>query len=98
MFAIIDDLGNLGTQVLAWDDAIDETMFEQELAGLEAFGQLQTHRVPDGPFTGESDQGARFGQGDVALEGETGRHAAHGRVGQYRNVQPAGAIVPAQGG
>src|SRR5262245_59940151 len=34
MFAIVDDPGQLGAQVLARDDAVDESVLEQELARL----------------------------------------------------------------
>src|SRR5581483_5628072 len=50
VFAVVDDAGDLGPQVLAGDDAVDEAVLQQELAGLEALRQLQPHRVPDRPL------------------------------------------------
>ena len=83
---------------LRWTMRSTKPCLQQELAGLEALGQFQPHGVPDRPLAGEADQRARLGQGDVALQGEAGRHAAHRRVGQDRDVQAAGLVVAGQGG
>src|SRR4051812_21189544 len=56
VLAVIDDASDLGSQVTAVDDAVHEAVLEQELAGLEALGQLQADRVPDGPLAGEADE------------------------------------------
>ena len=61
-------------------------MLEQELAGLETFGQFEADGVPDGALAGESDQRARFREGDVALQGEAGGHASHGWIGEDGDI------------
>src|SRR5262245_39131582 len=81
MFAVIDEPSHLGAQVLAVHDAIDETVLQQELAGLESFRKLKPHRVPDGAPARETNHRAGFRQGEVALQCETRRDAAHGRIG-----------------
>ena len=40
MFAIIDEPSYFSSQVFPLDDAIDEPVFEEELARLEAIGQF----------------------------------------------------------
>jgi hypothetical protein len=58
-------------------------LLEQELGTLEAFGQVLAHGLLDHARAGKADQGAGLGDHQVAHEGEAGRHAAHGRVGQH---------------
>ena len=44
------------------------------------------HKLLDHTRPGEADQRARFGKANVALHGETGRHAACSRVCQEADV------------
>src|SRR5260370_38640829 len=46
MLAVADDARDLRAQLFAMDDAVDETVFEQELTRLKALGQFEAHRVP----------------------------------------------------
>src|SRR5438132_3626297 len=70
VFAIVNDPGHLGPQVLARYDAIDEPVREEKLARLKALGQFQADGVPDGAFTGEANEGAWLGEKEVALGSE----------------------------
>src|SRR5207247_1033360 len=54
VFAVVDDPRQFRAQVLAMDDAIDETVLQQELARLKPFGQLEPHGVPDGALAGKA--------------------------------------------
>ena len=71
--------------VAAVDDHVDLAFLQEEFGALEAFGKLFTHGLLDHARTGKADQGLRFGDDDVAHEGERRRHTAHRRVGQNRN-------------
>ena len=44
---IVENLGNLASQIPAMYDSVDKSVLEQELAGLKAFWQLHTHRLLD---------------------------------------------------
>ena len=46
----------LALQVLGGDDAIDEAVLQEELAGLKALGQLDADGGLDGPRAGKTDQ------------------------------------------
>ncbi len=73
-------------------------MFEHELGGLEALGQLDFDCLRDGPRAGEADQGARFRDDDVAQHGEAGGDAAGGGVGQDGDEQALCVVEPGHGG
>src|SRR5262249_8015809 len=98
MLAIIYDPCQFRPQILARNNAVNETVLKQELAGLKPFGQFKADRVPDRPLAGKADEGARFRQGNVSLEGEAGGHAAHGGVGQDGKIETAGPVITPQGG
>ena len=80
------------------DDPVEEAVFEEELAGLEAFGELDADGLGDDLRAGEADQGLGLGEDDVAERGEAGGDAAHRRVGQDADVEAAGLVVAGQGG
>ena len=44
------------------DDEVDEAVVLEEFAALEAFGEFDLDRVPDGAGAGEADQGLGLGQ------------------------------------
>src|SRR5579864_4578020 len=98
MLTIINNTRNFSPQIFAMDDPINETVLQQEFASLETLGQLQPDGVPDGSFAGKANQGAGFSQSQIALQCETGRHAAHRWVGQNRYIQAAGLIVAGERG
>lgn len=94
--AKIDDSADLGAEVFSQNDAIDESLFEQEFGGLESFGQFLFDGIGDHTRPREADHGSRFRNDDVAEHREAGSDAGGGRVGQYGDVQPAGFIELAQ--
>ena len=70
------------------DDAVDIAVLQQELARLEALGELDANGGLDGPRSGETNQGLRLGKNDVAERGEARRDATHRGVGEHRDEQP----------
>ncbi|KAI1692107.1 hypothetical protein Ddc_23824 [Ditylenchus destructor] len=89
-----DDLA----QLAAVHDHVDRTLLHQELGALEPFGQLFTHGLLDHARAGKADQRLGFGDDHVAHEGEAGRHAAHGGVGQDADERQAGSRQARQHG
>src|SRR4051812_47535407 len=81
VLAVVHDPCHLGPQIAPRHDAVDEAMFEQELTRLEAVGELEANRVPDGALACEADQGSGLGERDVALQGEAGGDTAHRGIG-----------------
>src|SRR5205809_7387111 len=63
---------DLAAEVFAVDDEVDEAVLLEELAALEAFGQLNLDRVPDRPRAGEADQGFGLGDDEIAEHREAG--------------------------
>ena len=66
-------------------DPVDEPMFEQEFAGLKSLGEFDANRRLDRSGTGESDQGSRLGENEIAQRRETRGDASHRRIRQDRN-------------
>ena len=85
-----EQVDQLGAQLGAGHDPVDEAVVEQELGALEPVGQL----LGDGPGrdarAGEPDERVRFGHVDVADRRERGEHAAGRRVGQDGDERHAG--------
>lgn len=94
---VIENLGNLASQVASVHDSVDEAMVEQEFAGLKAFWQFHADCLLDDLGACKADQGLGFGQIDIAQAGEAGGHSAHGRVGEDGNIKPTSGIVACQG-
>ena len=74
--AISEEARDGGLQVLAVHDHVEEPVLEEELARLEALGELAPDRVLDHGRPGEAEEGLRLGHEHVAQGGE-GRHAAY---------------------
>jgi hypothetical protein len=74
--------GQFVTQLAPVDDHVDGALLEQEFGALKAFRQRLAHGLLDHARAGEADQRARFGNDDIAYEGETRGDAAHGRIGE----------------
>src|SRR5690606_10901211 len=53
---IVDGAGNFTLELRARNDPINESMFDQEFAGLESLGELDADRRLDGPRPGEANQ------------------------------------------
>ena len=64
---------------------IERALFDQELAALEALGQLFAHRLLDHARTGKADQCIGLGDVDIAEHREARRDAAHGRIRHHRD-------------
>ena len=93
----LDEALELGAHFGAGDDGVDLALVEEELGPLEALGEFLLEGGGDHARAGEADQGAGFGQGDVADAGEGGRHAARGGVGHDADREAAGLVEPVQG-
>src|SRR5438034_4587095 len=85
--AIVDGPGDFAFEAGAGDDAVDEAVGEEELAGLDAFGKLQADGGFDGAGAGEADEGFGLGKDQVAERGEAGRDAAHRGIGEDGDEQ-----------
>lgn len=54
--AVVDDAGDFGAEVLAVDDAIDETHLQQEFAGLKIVREFLLHGGGDDAWASEPDE------------------------------------------
>src|SRR5262245_11277777 len=88
MLAVVDNPRDFGAQILAMNDAIDKPVPQEELARLEPLRQFEANRVLDRALTRESDHRLGLGQRQVALQSKTCGDAAHGRISEYRDVEP----------
>ena len=77
---IVENLGNLASQIPAMYDSVDKSVLEQELAGLKAFWQLHTHRLLDHLGASEANQGLWLSHHHIAHESETSGNTAHGWI------------------
>src|SRR6476620_2568909 len=64
--AVVDRTGDFAFEACAGDDAVDEAVLEEELAGLEAFREFQANRGFDGAGAGKTDEGFGFGEDEIA--------------------------------
>ena len=85
-------------QFAAGDDGVEHAVFEQELGALEALGELLADGLLDDAGAGEADEGAGFGDVEIAEHGERSRHAASGGVGEDGQVGEAGRVEAGEGG
>ncbi len=76
-------------QFAAVADEVHGALGLQEFGTLEAFRQRHAHRGFDHARPREADERLGLGDHDIAHEGETGRDATHGRVGQHADVGQA---------
>ena len=79
-------------QLAPIDDDVEHAVLEQELAALEALGQLLPDRLLDDARAGEADERLRLGDVEVAQHREARGHAAGRRIGQDRDVGQPRAI------
>lgn len=59
-----EEAGELRLHLLAVDDHVDEAALQEELRGLEAFGEVLVGRLLDHAGAGEADERAGFGADD----------------------------------
>ncbi len=79
------------------DNHVHGTVFELELAALEALGQGLAHGLLNDARTGEANERARLGHVQIAQHRQTRRHAAHGRIGHDGDVRQSRVGQPRQG-
>ena len=72
-------------------------MFEEELGALEAFREFLAGGLLDDAGAGEADEGAGFGDVEVAEHGEAGGDASGGGVGHQGDVGDLGVVEAGQG-
>src|ERR1700722_3995748 len=84
-----EGLGEVGLHLLAGDDGVEEAVLEEELGALEALGELLADGLLDDAGASEDDQGAGFGDVEVAEHGEAGGDAAGGGMGHDGDIGDA---------
>src|ERR1019366_6203459 len=70
----------------------------QEFGALKTFGQLLANGLLDDARAGKADEGAGFGDVQIAQHGETGGDAAGGGVGEHAHKGQAGLVEAHEGG
>ena len=91
-------MGEVGFQIFAGDDGVEEAVFEEELGALEALGELLANGLLDNAGSCEANECARFGDVEVTEHGEAGGDAAGGGVGQDGDVRDASVVETGQSG
>jgi hypothetical protein len=94
---IVENLGNLASQIPAMDDSVDKSVLKQEFAGLKAFWELDSHRLLNHLWASEANQGLWLCQIDIAQARKTGGHSTHRRVSHYGDKKASRGIVTGQG-
>src|SRR5260370_14437055 len=89
---------NVGFQVLAMDDRVEETVLQKKFSPLKTFGKLLRHGLFDNARPGKSNQRARLGNIKAASNGITGRHAPGSRFGEDGNKRQPWPIEAAERG
>ena len=79
---IVDEAGDLASQILPVYDTVDEPVFEQKFASLKSFGKILPDRVLDDAWSRKSDERIRFRKNHIPQHGETRRHTTSRRIGQ----------------
>src|SRR6266849_4162359 len=94
----IERAGDEGLEVLAVDDGVEKTVFEQEFGTLKSFGELLANGLLDHAGAGETDERAGFADIEVAKHGEAGGDAAGGGIGEHGDVGQLFVVEPGEGG
>src|SRR6266852_4726916 len=82
----IEGAGDEGLEVLAVDDGVEKTVFEEEFGTLKSFGKFLADGLLDDARAGETDERAGFADVEVAEHGEAGGNAAGGGIGEHGDV------------
>lgn len=93
-----EGLVEVAAEIFAGDDGVQEAVFEEELGALEAFGELLADGLLDDAGAGEADEGAGFGDVEVAEHGEAGGDASGGGVGHDGDVGDFGVVEACEAG
>ncbi len=90
--------GEVELHLFAGDDGVEEAVFEEEFAALEAFGELLADGLLDDARASEADECSGFGDVEVAEHGEAGGDAAGGGVGHDGDIGDAGVVEAGEAG
>src|SRR5216684_5419700 len=94
----IEGAGDEGLEVLAVDDGVEETVFEEEFGALKSFGEFLADGLLDDAGAGKTDERAGFANVEVAEHGEAGSDAAGGGVGEHGDIRQLFVIEPGERG
>src|SRR5690606_36534191 len=73
-------------QVPAVDNKVKKAVVQHELCALKAFGEIFADGLADHAWAGKPDQGARFGNIEVAEHRKRRCNTAGSRIGEERGV------------
>src|SRR5882757_11428852 len=94
----VEGAGDERLELLAVDDGVEESVFEQEFGALKSFGKFLANGLLDDARAGESNERAGFANVEVAKHGEAGRDTAGGGVGEHGNVGKFFVVQACEGG
>src|SRR5712692_920872 len=94
----IEGAGDEGLEVLAVDDGVEETVFEEEFGALKSFGEFLADGLFDDARTGETDECAGLADVEVTEHGEAGGDTAGGGIGEHGNVRQLFVVEAGEGG
>ena len=80
------------------DDGVEHAVFEEEFAALEALREFLPDGLLDDAGSGETDEGSRLGDIQVAQHGERCGDAARRGIGEDRNVGHLKFVKAGEGG
>src|SRR5882672_897015 len=89
---------NVGFQVLAMDNRVEEPVLQKKFGPLKTFGKLLPHGLFDDTRPGKSNQRARLGNIEVAQHGIACSDAASRGVGEDRNKRQSVLIEARESG
>src|SRR5712664_394796 len=87
-----------GFELLAVNDGVEKTVFEQEFGALKAFGEFLADGLLDDARAGETDERAGFADVEVAEHGEAGGDDDGGGIGEHRDVGELFVVEPGERG
>src|SRR5713226_8639477 len=90
----IEGAGDEGLEVLAVDDGVEETVFEEEFGALKSFGEFLADGLLDDARAGKTDERARFADVEVAKHGEAGGDATGGGIGEHGDIAQLFFVEP----
>src|SRR6266478_8812647 len=94
----IEGAGDKGLELLAVDDGVEESVFEQEFGALKSFGKFLANGLLDDARSSESNERAGFADIEVAQHSEAGSNAASGGIGEHGDVGQLLVVEAREGG
>ena len=79
------------------DDEVEEAVVFEKFAALEAVGELDFDRVPDGARAGKANEGFWLGDNEIAQHGKAGGDAARGGIRQQADEKLFGVVEAGEG-